>query len=190
MGQTFYIDGATVKADTINLGDVCAEMVKAKVSIIVATALDGAIGRGGAMPWHIPGDLKRFKALTTGHPVIMGHNTWKSLPIKPLPKRRNIVVSRDPELVIPGAEVAHSIQEAITLCSSENEMFIIGGAQIYASAIPLCRRLYLTAVLDVFPDADTFFPELNPKQWRMTWTSPVEETQEGLQYQYLNYERI
>lgn len=189
MGINIITDNDRVKPDTINMANECAQMLRSKVSIIVATALDSSIGRNGTMPWHISADLKRFKQLTSGHPVIMGHNTWRSLPRKPLPGRRNIVISRNKELTLQDAEVAHSLQEAVLMCATADEMFIIGGAQIYNAALPLAGNIYLTAVLAHFPDADTFFPELEGDCWECVWQSDVESTTEGLKYQFLNYKR-
>ncbi len=127
------------------------------INIIVAATLDGAIGLRGDMLYYIRPDLQRFKALTTGHTVIMGRKTFESLPKGALPNRRNIVITRRADFSAPGAEVAHSLQEALNTADGE-EIFIIGGESIYRAAMPLAQRLYLTQIHAELPDADTFFP--------------------------------
>lgn len=123
------------------------------------------IGRNGGMPWHYPEDLKHFRKVTRGHAVLMGRATYESIG-RPLPKRRNIVISRQPELSIDGCETAHSLTQAIALArESDDEPRVIGGGQIYKAALPLATRLFLTYT-DREYDGDTFFPELDPAQWR------------------------
>ena len=137
------------------------------LSIVVAIALDGAIGRGNDLLWHLPADLKRFKELTTGHTILMGRKTFDSLPRGPLPNRRNIVVSRS----LParkGVEVYPTIEEALKACESDEEVFIIGGGEIYRQLLPHADRIYLTRVQATFPDAEVFFPELDPSEWSET----------------------
>lgn len=134
------------------------------LSIIVAVASDGAIGRANDLLWHLPADLKRFKELTTGHTILMGRKTFESLPRGPLPNRRNIIISRS--LPAPsGAEVYPTIQQALEACASDEEVFIIGGGEIYRQLLPDTERIYLTRVQASFPDAEVFFPELNPTEW-------------------------
>ena len=133
------------------------------VSIIVATDERGAIGRDGGLPWHLPDDLKRFKALTIGKPVVMGRKTWDSIG-KPLPGRLNIVVSRCRDLQIPGATVVASLEEAFAAAGDVPEVCIIGGAEIYRLALPRTDVIHLTRVHTVV-QADTFFPELVPSEW-------------------------
>ena len=134
------------------------------LSIIVAVASDGAIGRANDLLWHLPADLKRFKELTTGHTILMGRKTFESLPRGPLPNRRNIIISRSlPEQ--PGAEVYPTIQQALEACASDGEVFIIGGGEIYRQLLPNTERIYLTRVQASFPDAEVFFPELDPTEW-------------------------
>lgn len=133
------------------------------LSIVVATDENGAIGKDNRLLWHLPADLKRFKALTTGHSIIMGRKTYESIG-KPLPNRRNMVITRQSGLKIEGAEVVHSLTEALVLCKNEAEVFIIGGAEIFQQALPLTRQIYLTIVHHSFP-ADTFFPEINSNEW-------------------------
>lgn len=143
------------------------------ISIIVAIADNGAIGRKNQLLWHISEDLKYFKRVTARHTVIMGWNTWESIG-KALPNRRNIVISRTP-VVVPGAEVFFSIPDAIAATAhvtgpedsgKDNEVFIIGGGEIYRQFLPLADRLYLTLVHTTITDADTFFPDIDYSQWR------------------------
>lgn len=137
------------------------------LSIIVAIAADGAIGRGGDQPFYISEDLRHFKSLTTGHPIIMGRKTFQALPKGALPGRRNIVISRDPAFTAPGAEVVPSIEAALALVADVPQAFIIGGATIYALALPLASRLYVTCIDATVPDADTWFPAIDPARWRL-----------------------
>lgn len=134
------------------------------LSIIVAIASDGAIGRANDLLWHLPADLKRFKELTTGHTILMGRKTFESLPHGPLPNRRNIIISRSLPAQ-PGAEVYPTIQQAMEACASDEEVFIIGGGEIYHQLLPNTERIYLTRVQASFPDAEVFFPELDPTEW-------------------------
>ena len=134
------------------------------LSIIVAVASDGAIGRANDLLWHLPADLKRFKELTTGHTILMGRKTFESLPRGPLPNRRNIIISRSLPAQ-PGAEVYPTIQQAMEACASVEEVFIIGGGEIYRQLLPDTERIYLTRVQASFPDAEVFFPELDPTEW-------------------------
>ena len=134
------------------------------LSIIVAVASDGAIGRANDLLWHLPADLKRFKELTTGHTILMGRKTFESLPHGPLPNRRNIIISRSLPAQ-PGAEVYPTIQQAMEACASDEEVFIIGGGEIYHQLLPNTERIYLTRVQASFPDAEVFFPELDPTEW-------------------------
>jgi len=134
-------------------------MNKPRVSIISAiAAANRAIGKGNKLLWHIPEDLQRFKKITSGHPVIMGRKTYESIG-RPLPGRLNIIVTRDPAYVAQGCVIVHSLDDAITRAAQEEggEIFVIGGAQLYAQALPLADTLYLTLVEGAF-DADAFFP--------------------------------
>lgn len=138
-----------------------------KLSIIVAIAKNGAIGKNNDLLFHLPEDLKHFKEITSGHPVIMGKNTWLSLPKRPLPGRINIVINRELDLKGEGCIVFSSVEEVVTYCKSlENEeCFIIGGGEVYKTFLPLCDKLYITQVNKEF-DADTFFPEINSTLWK------------------------
>lgn len=155
---------------------------------IVALNSDRVIGRRGDLPWHLSEDLKRFKTLTMGHPVIMGRKTWESLPKRPLPGRQNIVVSRNPEFVAEGAETATSIEEALQLCN-DSEPFIIGGGSIYTAALPLCSQLMVTEVDMKIDDADTFFPPIDPALWEVTEATDWETSTKGIPYRFLTYTR-
>ncbi len=135
------------------------------VSLIVAVAENGVIGRAGKLPWHLPEDLKRFKRLTVGHPVIMGRKTWESIG-RPLPGRRNLVVSRTPGYAAEGAEVFASLDEALAAAAGEDEVFVIGGAALYAEAMPRADRLYLTRV-HATVEGDVTFPGLDPAAWTL-----------------------
>ncbi|HUF01465.1 MAG TPA: dihydrofolate reductase [Gaiellaceae bacterium] len=133
-----------------------------RISLVAAVARGGVIGRDGTIPWRIPEDVARFKALTTGHAVVMGRRTWESIPdrFRPLPQRRNVVVTRSPGWSAEGAERAGSLEDALHLLEGEPRVFVIGGAEIYAAALPLADELELTEIdLDVAGDA--FFPELD-----------------------------
>lgn len=116
-----------------------------KVSLILAMAENRVIGRGNDLPWHLPADLKRFKALTLDHTIVMGRKTWESIG-RPLPRRRSIVISRNPDYEADGAEVAGSLDEALALAAGDDEVFVIGGAAVFAAAVPRADRVYLTRV--------------------------------------------
>ncbi len=136
------------------------------ISIIVAVAENLAIGKNNDLLWHIPEDLKRFKRITTGHTIIMGKRTYESLPKRPLPGRRHIVITDVPGEKIDGCEMAYSIDEAVRLCDPARENFVIGGASVYRQFLPLAARLYLTRVFKPF-DGDVFFPEISLKDWEL-----------------------
>jgi dihydrofolate reductase len=133
------------------------------INIVVAIAANNAIGKNNKLLWHLPKDLKHFKELTTGHTVIMGRKTFDSVG-KPLPNRRNIVVTRQ-NIQIDGCEVVNSLEAALELAKGEAELDIIGGAEIYKQAMPLTNYVYLTIVHQDF-DADTFFPEIDYSKWQ------------------------
>lgn len=147
----------------------CSEIrPAASLSVIVAADKRGAIGLRGAMLWHIGPDLKRFKAITSGNAVVMGRKTWESLPKRPLPDRLNIVVTRQNGYEAEGARTAASLAEALGIAASCDEIFVIGGGEIYACALPLATRLYLTRIMAEAPEADTFFPAINDEEWTLT----------------------
>lgn len=133
------------------------------ISFVVAIAENNAIGKNNELLWSLPKDMKHFKTITSGHTIIMGRKTFDSMG-KPLPNRRNIVITRKKNLQIPGAEVVNSLDQALALCNKEPEVFVIGGAEIYKEALPKTDRIYLTRVHESF-EADAFFPELNMDDW-------------------------
>jgi dihydrofolate reductase len=137
------------------------------VSLVVAVSRNGVIGRDCGLPWHISSDLKRFRQITMGKPVIMGRKTWESLPKRPLPGRRNIVISRRPDYVAEGGNVVRSAGEALEMCRNEPEVSIIGGGEIYGLFWTLADRIYLTEV-DLEVEGDTRFPVIDPDLWRET----------------------
>ena len=137
-----------------------------KISIIVAIAQNFAIGRNNQLLWHIPADLKRFKKITSGHQVIMGKLTYESLPIRPLPNRKNIVITDKPGESFEGCTTVYSIEEALNLCNEQEESFIIGGGSVYRQFLPFCNKLYLTQIHKDF-EADTFFPQVDLTKWKL-----------------------
>jgi dihydrofolate reductase len=154
--------------------------MRPEIVLVVAVADNGVIGRDGAMPWHLPADLKHFKRLTTGKPVIMGRKTFESIG-KPLPGRHNIVLTRDAGWKAHGATVVPNLAEAIAAAGLDpraraGEIMVVGGAQIYAEAMPIATRIELTRI-HLSPEGDTRFPELDPGQWRET--ARVENPAEG-----------
>jgi dihydrofolate reductase len=135
------------------------------LALVVAMTRNRVIGRAGTIPWDLAEDRKHFVEVTRGHAIIMGRATWDSIG-RPLPKRRNIVVSRNPELSVPGVEVVPSLSAAIALArQTDPEPRVIGGGVIYAEALPLTTRIYLT-LLEYEIEGDAFFPELNPEHWQ------------------------
>lgn len=148
------------------------------VSVIVAVAENGVIGDKNTLLWHISEDLRNFKRVTSGHPVIMGRKTFDSLG-RPLPNRTNVVITRQ-NLEIEGCKVVHSLEEALSLFSPEEELFVIGGAQIYAEALPLADRFYLTRVHHAY-EGDTSFPKWNESEWSRMESERFER---GEKYEY------
>jgi dihydrofolate reductase len=134
-----------------------------RVTLILARARNGVIGARGGLPWHLPEDLAFFKRTTMGHPIVMGRKTWESIG-RPLPGRRSVIVTRDRGFTAPGAEVVHSLDEAIRRCADTDEIFVIGGAQLYADALPCADRLLLTEI-DADFDGDTFLPAPGSEAW-------------------------
>jgi len=155
-----------------------------KLILIAAVARNGIIGKDGGMPWHLPADLQHFKRLTLGHPILMGRRTWESL-CRPLPERRNIVISRQTDWHADGAEHATSLPEALQRVSGEALAYVIGGAQLYADALPLADALELTEI-DHDVDGDTRFPDWDRSRFvetaRQTHTAP-----EGWAYHFVSY---
>ena len=135
-----------------------------RLALIVAMARNRVIGAGGKIPWHLPGELKMFKAITMGHPIIMGRKTWESIG-RLLPGRTTVIVTRQRGYHIQGAIVAASLDAAIAACGATDEIFVIGGAELYAAALPGADRIYLT-VVDADIEGDTLMPQFDLAQWR------------------------
>lgn len=162
---------------------------QSNLSLIVAVAENGAIGKNNDLLWHISADLKHFKALTTGHCIIMGRKTYESFPKRPLPNRCNIVITNNMDYREDGCEVVHSVEEAIALCKDDEQSFVIGGATVYTQFLPFVDKIFLTKVFATF-DADTFFPEIDMSQFEQTAASEIfTDEKSGLRYQFLEYQR-
>ena len=159
------------------------------ISIIVAIAQNNAIGKDNKLLWHISEDLKRFKKITTGHTILMGKNTFHSLPNGPLPNRVNIVITDVKNERFEGCEMAYSIEEALEKADPNKDIFIIGGGMIYKQFLPLANRLYLTVVHKDF-EADTFFPSINYDEWKEISKESFEASgSNDFSYSYLILER-
>jgi len=159
------------------------------ISIIVAVSEDWGIGKNNELLWHISEDLKRFKRLTTGNTIVMGKRTWESLPRRPLPGRKNIVLTDDPHERIPDAVTAYSIEDALGKCEKDEEIFIIGGGSIYRQFMIIADRLYITHVHKKAP-ADIYFPEIDLKIWEATEKEEfVASDSNTIPYTYTIYER-
>ena len=185
--------------------------MKTKIALIAVVAPGNIIGYENEMPWHLPRDLRYFKRITLGHPIIMGRKTFESLKCKALPNRRNIVITRNLGYRAPGCEVVHSLKKAIDISGNVNRIFVIGGGQIYAAAISLADEIFLTKIenrkkeqtgelFELFK-GDTFFPEINELEWeavhRGRWViatgkmqDPNQKTRIGLYTQYLYFRNI
>lgn len=155
------------------------------ISIIVAIAQNNAIGKDNQLLWHIPADLKRFKQLTTGHTIVMGKRTFESLPIRPLPNRRSVVITDIAGEEIEGCVMAYSIQDSIDKMDEDKENFIIGGGSVYRQFLPIADHLYLTIVQKDF-DADTFL-EIDLSEWETI--EREDHLDEELPYYYINLKR-
>jgi dihydrofolate reductase len=158
------------------------------ISIIVAVSEDLGIGKNNDLLWHLPEDMKRFKQLTTGNTVVMGKRTWESLPKRPLPNRKNVVITDKPGETFEGAAAAYSIEDALALCKGDNEVFIIGGGSIYRQFMPVADRLYITHVHRK-TEADVFFPEIRRKEWKVIEKEEFRPPDDGIPYTYVIYER-
>ena len=166
------------------------------ITIIAAIAENNAIGLKGKLLYWLPADLKRFKALTTGHTIIMGRKTFESLPKGALPNRRNIVLSRSKK-DFPGAEKFASLQEALAACKlplkgdgGSEDIYIIGGASVYAEALPLANRLCLTEVHDTPKEADAFFPDFDKNEWEVSFREEHEPDEKHAQsFTFIDYVR-
>jgi dihydrofolate reductase len=158
-----------------------------RITLVAAVAKDGAIGRDNALLWHLPEDMARFKALTAGKPVVMGRRTWDSIParFRPLPGRRNLVVSRTLG-GLPGAEFFASLEAALAACQDAPEVCVIGGSDIYALALPHADQLALTEVDVVFPDADRHFPAW-PRDQFVEARRETHRSANGLRFDFVDY---
>lgn len=159
------------------------------ISIIVAVSEDLGIGKDNELLWHISEDLKRFKKLTTGNTVIMGKKTWESLPKRPLPGRKNIVLTDNPDESIENAVTAYSIKDALNKCGPSEEIFIMGGGSVYSQFMPIADRLYISHIHKKAP-ADIYFPEIDPGIWEIT-EKELFDAGEGnsIPYTYTIYKR-
>lgn len=157
------------------------------ISIIVAVAENWVIGGNNQLLWHISEDLKRFKSLTSGHSIIMGRKTFESIG-RPLPNRKNIVVSRNANLVIDGCIIVNSLNEALEITEGEDEVFVVGGGELYRQALPLAKKMYLTKVHKTF-EGDTTFPSINFNEWNLVLEQKGNPTADGLGYTFLDYVR-
>lgn len=156
--------------------------------LIVAVAADGAIGRGGRMPWHLREDLQYFKRVTMGCPVIMGRTTFQSIG-RPLPGRTNIVLTRS-DVPLAGAVCVHTMEEAYAAAAPAPRCFVIGGASVYGAVIDTMDRLYVTHIHAAFSDADAYFPEINSDIWIPDSRSGVRrDSESGLEYEFVTYVR-
>jgi dihydrofolate reductase len=157
------------------------------VSLIVAVAHNRVIGVNNTLPWHLPEDLKRFRALTTGHHIIMGRKTYESLG-RLLPDRTTVIVTRNANYHVEGALTASSLQAAIALCQQDDEVFVIGGAELYKDALKLADKLYLTEI-DLQVEGDAFFPEFQKSEWKET-SREAHTSAQGLAFCYITFERV
>lgn len=162
--------------------------MKPSITLVVAVADNGVIGRDNKMPWHLPADLAHFKLLTWGKPIVMGRRTYESIG-RPLPGRTNVVVTRDPAWSRPGVTVAHSLDEALAAARSAPEVMVIGGAQLYAEALPRAARIEYTQVHGA-PEGDTHWPPLDLKHWREVARHPhAADARNAFALTFLSYQR-
>jgi dihydrofolate reductase len=160
-----------------------------RVSLIVAVAENGVIGKDNTLPWRLPADLKRFRRLTTGHPVIMGRRSYESIG-RPLPERTNIVVTRRTAYQAPGCLIAHSLDAAFSLANGATEVFVIGGAELYAQSLERADRIHFTQVHEQI-GGDAFFPAFNRNDWRETARERHDtDPQHAYSYSFVTFERV
>jgi dihydrofolate reductase len=159
-----------------------------RLSIIVAMAKNRVIGINNTLPWHLPADLKHFKALTMGHHIVMGRKTYESIG-RPLPGRTSVVVTRNPELNIEGCVIAHSLDQAIAACDGDDQIFVVGGAELYAQALPIADRLLITEIqMDVTGDA--YFPDFRRDEWQEISREVCSQQEpQPLEYHFAAYQR-
>ncbi len=156
--------------------------------MVVAMANNNAIGKDNDLLFHLPGDLKRFKQITSGHTIIMGRKTLLSLPKWPLPNRRHIVITSDAMAEFPGCETVQSIEEAIQKVAGEDEAFVIGGGTIYDQFYPICSKIYLTQVFQEF-EGDTYFKSFELADWKEESREDLHDEKNGFNYAYINLVR-
>lgn len=159
------------------------------ITIIAAAAANNALGKDNDLIWHLPDDFKRFKQITTGHFIIMGRKTFESFP-KPLPNRTHVIITRQEDYTAPeGCIVVNSLKKAIAICPKDEDIFIIGGGEIYQQSISIADKIELTRVFTT-PEADTFFPEINPEEWKLVFEEfhPKDE-KHAFDYTFLTYIR-
>lgn len=152
--------------------------IKKNISIIVAIAENYAIGLNNDLLWHLSDDLKRFKKITSGHTIMMGRNTFLSLPNGALPNRKHIVITDQSGEIFDGCSMAYSIEEALEIAGDEEECFVIGGGMVYKQMLPVCGKLYLTQVHHSF-EADTFFPEIDFSEWEKMESERVDASEKN-----------
>ena len=159
-----------------------------RVSLLVAMARNRVIGRDNRIPWHLPADLERFKALTMGHHIVMGRKTWESIN-RLLPGRTTVIVTRNAQFRVAGAKIARSIEDALRQCGDDSEIFVIGGEQIFRAALPYAQRMYLSAI-DADVAGDTYMPPIDLSEWRLTHEEvQAAEPPSGLAWRFLVYDR-
>ena len=160
------------------------------LSLLAALDREFAIGKNGDLPWHLPADLKRFKALTLGKPILMGRKTAESLG-RPLPGRRNLVLTRSGKVPFEGMEAIASLEAALHAAKDEPELWIIGGGEVFAETLPLASRMHLTWVDTVVEDADAFFPRFDPAQWAPVAREPhPADDRHAFPFEFVEYERL
>lgn len=165
-----------------------APIARPLIRLVVAYCDNRVIGRNGTMPWHLPSDLAHFKRSTLGHPILMGRKTWASLQRRPLPGRRNLVLSRDTGFTAEGAEPFTSLEDALAACAGAERVCIIGGEQLFRLALPMADEIVATEI-HASIDGDTWFPEPDARQWREAERLP-QPAENGLSFDFVTYQRI
>jgi dihydrofolate reductase len=162
--------------------------MKPRISLIVAMAKNRVIGIDNTLPWHLPADLKHFKALTMGHHIVMGRKTYDSIG-RPLPGRTSVVVTRNRELKIEGCIIAHTLDQAIAACNGDDEIFVVGGAELYAQALAIADRLYITEIQKSVR-GDAYFPDFRRDEWReISREACSQQEPQPLEYHFAAYQR-
>ncbi len=160
-----------------------------RISAIVAMSENRVIGKNNQLPWYLPADLKHFKKVTMGKPILMGRKTYESIG-RPLPGRSNIVITRDTHYVAPGCVIVHSIEQALEVARGSDEVFLIGGALLFQEMLPMTHRLYMTLIHQSI-EGDVFFPEINAKEWEeKEHTHCEQDTENKYSYSFLIFDRV